>query len=191
MGVILFHCKAKIWIFSKLTTDFQIESTLRYTGAVSVCGYGSVNSKPAHSHHIPASTGHFEGYMSSMVQPGGEYQSYFNFTSTTSFNNAKNVAKSTLYTQSRARGVSIYLHYSDNEQYTCTADLRFLNVASFNEIKSLVPRVGHLQQFLPTQWDLCINLLAPSWDISSLPKNGKMTYTQQMPGQVRGSGWAQ
>ena len=51
MGV-MFHCKAKIWI-SKLTPDFQTESSLRYTGAVSVCGYGSVNSKPAHSHHTP------------------------------------------------------------------------------------------------------------------------------------------
>lgn len=57
MGV-MFHCKAKIWI-SKLTPDLQIESSVRYTGAASVCGYGSVNSKPAHSHHIPPSTGHF------------------------------------------------------------------------------------------------------------------------------------
>ena len=65
MGV-MFHCKAKIWI-SKLTPDFQIESTLRYNGTVSVCAYGSVNSKPAHSHRIPPSTGHFVGYLSSMV----------------------------------------------------------------------------------------------------------------------------
>ena len=56
MGV-MFHCKAKIWI-SKLTPDLQTESILRYTGAVSVCGNGSINSKPSHSHHIPPSTGH-------------------------------------------------------------------------------------------------------------------------------------